>query len=197
MRTENTPVLKTERLLLRRFTDEDTDSIFSLFGDEEVNTFLPWFPLRTRAEAAAYLHEHILPLYQKEAAYYYAISLEPEGKVIGYIHLSDIGGSSDMGYALQKEFWHRGIASEASAALVGHLRQVGLPFITATHDVRNPHSGGVMRHVGMTYRYSYREQWQPKDIPVVFRMYQLNLDGVDRTYTGYQEKYPWFVEEEV
>lgn len=197
MRTENTPVLKTERLLLRRFTDEDTDSIFSLFGDEEVNTFLPWFPLRTRAEARAYLHEHILPLYQKETAYYYAISLQPEGRVIGYIHLSDIGGSSDMGYALQKAFWHRGIASEASAALIGHLRQAGLPFITATHDVRNPHSGGVMRHVGMTYRYSYQEQWQPKDIPVVFRMYQLNLDGVDRTYTGYQEKYPWFVEEEV
>ena len=29
----------------------------------------------------------------------------------------------------------------------------------------------------MTYRYSYEEQWQPKDILAVFRMYQLNFDG--------------------
>ncbi len=34
-----------------------------------------------------------------------------------------------------------------------------------------------MRNLGMVYQYSYEEQWQPKDIPVVFRMYQLNLNG--------------------
>ncbi len=31
----------------------------------------------------------------------------------------------------------------------------------------------------MEYKYSYEEQWQPKDILVTFRMYQLNLDGND------------------
>lgn len=34
-----------------------------------------------------------------------------------------------------------------------------------------------MQKVGMTYRYSYKEQWQPKNLPVIFRMYQLNLNG--------------------
>lgn len=53
----------------------------------------------------------------------------------------------------------------------------GLPYLTATHDRNNPRSGGVMRNLGMVYQYSYEEQWQPKDIPVVFRMYQLNLNG--------------------
>ena len=52
-----------------------------------------------------------------------------------------------------------------------------------------------MQKLGMAYRYSYREQWQPKDIPAVFRMYQLNLDGDEtRVYRGYQEKYPFFIE---
>ena len=38
----------------------------------------------------------------------------------------------------------------------------------------------------MTYRYSYEEQWQPKDKLVVFRMYQLNLDGQNsRVYQKY------------
>ena len=34
-----------------------------------------------------------------------------------------------------------------------------------------------MRQLGMRYCYSYEEQWQPKDFPVIFRMYQLNLNG--------------------
>ena len=43
-----------------------------------------------------------------------------------------------------------------------------------------------MRNVGMKYRYSYEEQWQPKDIPVTFRMYQLNFTrDAEWTYMGY------------
>ncbi len=40
------------------------------------------------------------------------------------------------------------------------------------------------------FQYSYKEQWQPKDIPVIFRMYQLNLDGrKDRVYRKYWDAY--------
>ena len=40
----------------------------------------------------------------------------------------------------------------------------------------------------MTYRYSYEEQWQPKNIPVIFRMYQLNFDGdEERVYQKYRD----------
>lgn len=43
-----------------------------------------------------------------------------------------------------------------------------------------------MKSVGMKYQYSYKEQWQPKNIPVIFRMYQLNFDGQeDRVYKKY------------
>lgn len=83
----------------------------------------------------------------------------------------------DFGYGLRKEFWHQGIVTEASKAVVEQIKKDGLPYITATHDRNNPRSGNVMQKVGMKYCYSYEEQWQPKDIPVVFRMYQLNFDG--------------------
>ena len=76
------------------------------------------------------------------------------------------------------------------------MRADKMDFITATHDVNNPRSGAVMRKIGMKYCYSYVEQWQPKNIRVIFRMYQLNLDGMtDRVYTGYKENYPdYFIE---
>lgn len=42
----------------------------------------------------------------------------------------------------------------------------------------------------MRYMYSYEELWQPKNLLVTFRMYQLNLDGVDRVYRAYWNRYP-------
>lgn len=39
--------------------------------------------------------------------------------------------------------------------------------------------------------YSDVEQWQPKDFPATFRMYQLNLDGdEDRVFRKYWDQYP-------
>lgn len=96
----------------------------------------------------------------------------------------------DLGYGLLKEFWGRGIVTEAARAVVEQARQEGLPYLPATHDRENPGSGGVMRKLGMVYQYSYEEQWQPKDIRVVFRLYQMDLDGQERSYRGYWDRNP-------
>ena len=105
----------------------------------------------------------------------------------------------DFGYGLRAEFWHQGIATEAGRAVTAQVKRDGLPYITATHDVNNPRSGGVMRQIGMKYQYSYEEQWQPKDLLVTFRLYQLNLDGNgSRVYQKYwNESAVHFVEEDV
>lgn len=61
---------------------------------------------------------------------------------------------------------------------------------TLTTDRNNPRSGVVMQRVGMKYCYSYEEQWRPKNIPVIFRMYRLNLDGnAGRVYKAYWENH--------
>ena len=48
----NTPLLETERLLLRKFTKQDMAALFAIYSDEEVNRYLPWFPLKNMEEAA-------------------------------------------------------------------------------------------------------------------------------------------------
>lgn len=46
--------------------------------------------------------------------------------------------------------------------------------------------GAVMKKLGMYHRFSYEDQWQPKNIKLIFRMYQLNLDSrEDRVYRKY------------
>lgn len=38
--------LETERLILRKFTDDDIEDIYNIFKDPLVNKYLPWFPLK-------------------------------------------------------------------------------------------------------------------------------------------------------
>lgn len=186
---ENSPTIETDRLILRKFEESDVNDFFQIMSDKEVNTFLPWVPLKTMDEAMKYLEEHYFNNYAKPTSYRYAICLKEDNKAIGYIGLSD-NESHDLGYGLKKEFWNKGIATEAAKALLERIKAAGYPYITATHDINNPSSGVVMKKLGMTYKYSYVEQWQPKDLTVTFRMYQLKLDdNDDRTYMEYWNKY--------
>ncbi len=189
MEALNTPAIETERLLLRRFRPEDIPALFSIYGDREVNTYLPWRPLASCQETERLFENEYAAAYREPRGYRYAVCLKADDIPIGYVHV-DPEGARDLGYALSRAFWHQGIAVEAARAAAAQAKQDGLPFITATHDVNNPRSGSVMRALGMRYQYTYREQWQPKDIPVTFRLYQLNLDGNEtRVYWKYWERY--------
>ena len=168
----NTPLLETERLILRKFTQQDIEALFLNLED-----------------ARRFFEERFAAEYAKPQAYAYAICFKQDNDPIGYIKV-DMDESHDFGYAIRKEFWHKGIVTEASKALVEQVKKDGLPYITATHDINNPRSGGVMRQIGMKYCYSYEEQWQPKNFPVIFRLYQLNFDGHDeRVYKKYWDTY--------
>lgn len=188
MEIRNTPALETERLILRQFREEDIPALYSIYSDREVNTYLPWYPLASYQEAES-LFEEYAASYRRSRGYRYAVCLKTDDIPIGYVHLS-LEEAHDLGYGLSREFWRRGITAEAARAVAEQAKRDGVPFITATHDINNPRSGGVMRALGMRYQYTYREQWQPKNIPVTFRLYQLNLDGnEERVYWKYWERY--------
>ncbi len=195
MKVENTPKLVTERLVLRRFTADDVAAMQALLSDTEVNVYLPWFPITSHAKAHSFMKLTYFDYYERPSAYRYAITLKDEDKPIGYVTLSD-NESYDIGYGLAKEYWGKGIVTEAVLAVLDRLKANGYCYVTATHDVNNVASGEVMKKVGMEYKYSYVEQWQPKNIEVTFRMYQLNFDGVQRVYEEYKTLHGnFFIEE--
>ena len=194
----NTPEIRTERLILRQFNERDVEEYYYIMADKEVNEFLPLFPFETIAEASIYLHENYLNKYKNPIGFKYAICLKSKNKPIGYVKISD-DDSYDLGYGLKKEYWHHGIVTEACKAVVEQVRKYDIPYITATHDVNNPRSGNVMKNIGMVYQYSYEEQWQPKNKLVTFRMYQLNfINENEKVYRKYWNKYPvHFIEESI
>lgn len=168
----NTPTIKTNRLILRKFTKNDVQALFEIFSDEIVNTYLPWFVLKTLDEAKILFKEKYVEAYKHSNTYKYAICLKSNNIPIGYVNVSH-----ELGYGLKKEYWNQGIVTAACKAVVTILKKSDIPYITATHDINNPRSGRIMQNIGMTYCYSFQEQCQPKNKLVIFKMYQLNLDG--------------------
>lgn len=174
----------TERLILRKFEESDINDIYKIFSDEDTNRFLPWFPLKKISDARLFWERYV-EVYRADSGYAYAVCLSKDNVPIGYVNVS-LGESYDLGYGLLPQFRGIGIMSEAVKAVICRIREDGLPYVTVTHDVNNPRSGEVMKRAGMTYRYSYREFWKPKNFWVTFRMYQLNFDGDDTfLYSGY------------
>ena len=187
--------LHTHRLILRPFTKNDIDAIYNIFKDKETNTFLPWFPLKTKEEALNFFLEK----YSKNTNYHYAICLKETNIPIGYVDINTEDESHDLGFGLMKAYWHQGITSEAVAEVISQAQKDGIEYLTATHDINNPRSGHVMKNVGMKYCYSYEEPWQPKNINVVFRMYQINLRcDLQFVYKGYWKRFPnHFIETDI
>lgn len=148
------------------------------------------------------MEDRVYSEYQKEVSYFYAIEAKDSHKVVGYVDVTDIDLNEkcgDLGYGIHQDYWKNGIASEVSLAMLKQLKEDGFAFITATCDQNNIGSGRVMQKCGMKYMYSYEERWQPKDILVVFRMYQINLDGNEkRIFKKYWDMYPnHYIEEKI
>ena len=174
--------LETERLILRPFEARDMGALFELLRDEEVNTFLPWFPVRSLDETAAFYERRF-----KDSEYAFAICLKADDTPIGY-NQGGFGREPRHGLCprtavLALRLYARGRRGADRAA---PARRRALRHRDARPE-QSP-SGHVMRALGMRYCYSYEEQWQPKDFPVVFRLYQLNLDGRTRVYRAYWEQ---------
>ena len=83
----NTPKLETERLILRKFTQADIEALYLLLKDEEVNQFLPWYPMKTIEETKKFYEERYAAKYEQPQAYAYAICLKSNNYAIGYINV--------------------------------------------------------------------------------------------------------------
>ena len=72
----NTPALETERLILRKFTENDIEALFLILKDEEVNKFLPWYPVKSLEETKKFYEERYASKYVQSQGYAYAICLK-------------------------------------------------------------------------------------------------------------------------
>ena len=99
--------------------------------------------------------------FERENFYQWMIVLKETGQPIGSIsvvNMDDRVEKAEIGYCMGRKWWHMGIMTEALRAVMDFLfSDVGVNWIEARHDPRNPHSGGVMRKCGMKYEGTARQ----------------------------------------
>lgn len=162
MEHKGTVTLKTDRLVLRRFTPEDAPAMFANWcNDEEVTRFMTWPPHGNISVTENVLKDWV-ESYEKPDYYNWVITLnevpaEPVGS-ISITKLDERVGTAETGYCLGRAYWHKGLMTEALGAVIDFMfDEVGVNKIVAYHDPRNPHSGGVMKKCGMKYEGTLRQ----------------------------------------
>jgi ribosomal-protein-alanine N-acetyltransferase len=153
--------LETERLILRRFTEDNAESMFKNWAsDPEVTKFLVYDTCTTLDEIKKRISEWFAYLENYESDVY-AIVLKETSEIIGTIDFAVIdleAKSTEVGYQLGKTWWGKGYAAEALKTLICYLfESVGLNRICADYDPRNPNSGRVMQKAGLIYEGTSRQ----------------------------------------
>jgi RimJ/RimL family protein N-acetyltransferase len=157
-------VLVTPRLVLRRFADTDAEAqlLFDLDSDPAVTRYTgPGHA--SLAEYRAKIRDQVLPYYAAHPARGFFAAVE-DGAFIGWFALrpatdyryareagwtrtSDI----ELGYRLRCSAWGRGLATEASAALVRlAFTDSKVTSVVSAALVPNRASTRVMEKIGMT-----------------------------------------------
>ena len=150
-----TNFIETLRLNLRRFEECDAKDMYHNWSsDPEVVKFLPWGPHQDIQVTERRIREWLLN-YNNQNTYNWAICLKKDNIAIGSISVeiqNEVDRVCEIGYCLGKEYWNRGIMTEALRAVMHYLfYEVGYQKIIARHDVLNIASGRVMQKSGMSF----------------------------------------------
>ncbi|MGH2697650.1 MAG: GNAT family N-acetyltransferase [Actinomycetota bacterium] len=145
-------VLETSRLQLRRYTLEDLDDRVAMFADEETMRYNP--RTKTRDETIEWI-EWNLRSYAKEGFGLWVIELKPDGEFLGECGLvmQEVEGRREveLGYSVKRQFWRRGIAKEAAAAVRDYaFSQIGLDRLISIIHPANVASQRVAESIGMS-----------------------------------------------
>ena len=150
-------VLKTERLILRPWRESDLEDFFAYASVDGVGQMAGWKPHADRAETREILNRFI------ERKHTFA--LEYQGRVIGSLGIQEYDEKQfpefekkkcrEIGYALSKDYWGKGLMPEAVGEVVRFLFEtVGLDVIFCGHFLSNRQSARVQEKCGFRH-YTY------------------------------------------
>lgn len=153
------PTLKTKRLLLRKVKMSDSKDMFEYTQDIEVARHVLWDAHTSIFETRSFIR-FLLKQYKNGDPSNYAI--EYNNKVIGtvgFMSLEPENKSAEVGYSMSREFWNKGIMTEALNAIIQFGFEVlRLNRIEAKYEFDNAASGKVMKKCGMHFEGKQREK---------------------------------------
>jgi RimJ/RimL family protein N-acetyltransferase len=153
--------VRTERLLLREFTDRDREPFAAINADPAVMRYLSG-PM-TRAESDAYV-ERIRDHWQQRGYGLFAVELLEDGAMVGFVGISHhraMPQEVELGWRLAHRVWGNGLATEGATAVRDFAFAVlHLPRLVSITIDENLASRRVMDKLGFRYdRHLPYEHW--------------------------------------
>lgn len=156
------PVLEGPRVCLRPIREGDEDAVFDVFGDAAVMRYWSRPPMRSPEEARGYVAD-LARVFARRTHLPWAITLIDDDLLLGTCTLFAISLAhrrAEIGYALAKSHWRRGIAREAlTIALAYAFDVLGLNRVEADTDPRNTRSIRMLETLGFRREGVLRERW--------------------------------------
>jgi RimJ/RimL family protein N-acetyltransferase len=162
--------VRTDRLVLRRWRDDDREPFAALNGDPETMRYFP--STLDRAESDAFV-DRIESRLEQQGYGLWALEVAETGEFVGFTGLNPMpegvpgAGGIEVGWRLRKHAWHHGYATEAArAALDVAFDGVGFAEVWSMTAILNEPSQAVMRRLGMTRHSFFDHPRVPADSPL-------------------------------
>lgn len=149
---EKTPVLETERLILRPIKFTDLEAIYKWCGDEKTAKYMLFSKYKSTADGVDWVNS----MYTNADDLDYGIVWKETGEMIGsggiyHSHHPETETWS-IGYDIRSDMWGKGITTEAMEKILEYARSTrDVKEIAGTFAVDNIGSRRVMEKLGMTY----------------------------------------------
>jgi [ribosomal protein S5]-alanine N-acetyltransferase len=156
------PLLRTERLVLRRMEPQDAEAMLFLRSDPTIMQYLDREPLHTTGEAALFIR-HINDSLERNEGITWGISLTDDPQLLGTIgfwRLMKEHYRAEIGYLLHPGYWGRGLVSEAMTAVMNYGFDVlKLHSVEANVNPDNKASVRILEKAGFVQEAYFRENY--------------------------------------
>lgn len=172
-------ILETDRLLLRKMTQDDLGALCKMLKDKEV--MRAYEHAFSDEEAQAWLNRQ-LTRYSQDGFGLWAVVKKKTDDLIGQcgVTMQDCNGKQvpELGWHLRKDCWHQGFATEAALACRQYaFEKLGFDEVYAIIRDTNIPSQNVAKRVGMTRKGHMVKHYYGMDMPhLIFSVRKSDLN---------------------
>ncbi len=149
------PELETERLLLRRWREQDSEPFAAMNADPLAMRF---FPSVLSTEQSDELIEIAASAFERDGFGLWAVESREDGRFAGFIGLAPVPAdltfapAIEIGWRMSPAYWGRGLATEGASAVVDFaFGEAGLKELLAYTAAVNSPSRRLMERLGMRH----------------------------------------------
>ncbi len=146
--------LTTDRLALRRVTDNDLDWLVALYADPDVTRYLGG--VKDRRAVGDLMETRFIGYYDQHPGFGAWMTIErATGERVGVHLLNNIQGETiiQVGFFLLKPAWGKGYGTEMALAVLRHgFVDLRLPYIAGMAELGNIASQRVLAKIGLERR---------------------------------------------